>query len=346
MDKLSFTIYVTTRCNMACRYCYEREFAPMAMPLDVAGRTLSFVLDKVSGSAARHVNIKFHGGEPLLSFPVVRFLMAELEKRAAGGAARFHYSMTTNGTLLSPDMLPTLGRLDELSVSIDGEEDTHDRNRTFPDRKGTYGMVSGNIKALLAVCPHVTGRMTLTPHTYETAYAGFLHLLSLGLRKVEMELDFRDPSWTESMIAGYLEQLKKVADEVSRRKRAGASLDVPLLGFARGKTRNAVCGGGRSSFVIAPNGEVYPCLMSVSEKRFLLGNVGGQISGEVLAELSKMGRTENPACAGCARYDYCRSARCKLINYLCTGDYLMPNPVLCAEERLSVAVGSYFADLA
>ena len=91
-------------------------------------------------------------------------------RRAAELGKLVDFSLTTNATLLQPDVIDFLA--DErigVTISIDGPQEIQDKFRVFSNGKGSYDIVAPKIKALLA--RHRTrpigARVTLTEQTLD-----------------------------------------------------------------------------------------------------------------------------------------------------------------------------------
>ncbi|MBR5761872.1 MAG: radical SAM protein, partial [Lachnospiraceae bacterium] len=338
MKKTSFTIVVTTECNLNCTYCYEKHFNRAVMTREVAEKTVEFIKNKIKENKLEYVIIRFHGGEPLLNTEVIKFIMDELETQPC----KIGYFMTTNATLIKEEMLPFLRKIDALSVSMDGTEEEHDRNRIDKGGKGTYQRVLEKVKLLLEYMPNLTARMTVTPDTYKNIYTNFISLSELGIRNIDPFLDFTSDVWTSEMLAEYMDEMKKVAIYIKEKEKENITIRTAMIGTATTKTKNTLCGGGKTSFSITPEGNIYPCMEVAFNKAFLLGNVeAGCDNCELLEEIEKVGHERNKSCDGCGRYDYCMVTRCKIVNYAHTGDYNLPKPIMCANEHIKLGLEKY-----
>lgn len=342
MNRLNFTIFVTTKCNLKCCYCYEKNYIPVDMTLDTALEVVCFIHEKIVEKNVNEGYVQFHGGEPVLNFEIIKFIMDELEKK---DNITFFYAMTTNVTLLEESMLPTILKIHNLSVSIDGNESVHDFNRVFKNGKGTYDIVEGNIRLLLQHKPELTARMTITPDTYKQVILSFQHIISLGVRNIEIELDFTRDDWTEEMLIEYEKEMKKIADFIREKKEQGIVIKMPIFEVAANRTTNTVCSGGKTSFTIAPDGKVYPCIVSLFRDEFFLGKIGETLNENIVNNIETIAQGENRVCFGCARYEYCNMTRCKIINYIYTGDYHVPSPIMCVNEHLKVKLGKYYKEM-
>ena len=107
----TMVLNVTNQCNLSCTYCYEygedkivdteNGRQPKFMTEETARQSVDFLL-KESGKVA---HITFFGGETLLNFPVLRKTIAYARRRAAEEGKDVDFSMTTNATLLKPDII-------------------------------------------------------------------------------------------------------------------------------------------------------------------------------------------------------------------------------------------------
>lgn len=146
---LQITLLVTDRCNLRCRYCaysgnyeYSRTHGSSDMPLDVAIGAVDYLRDLArirerhnpSGTPA----LGFYGGEPLLQLGLIKSVVDYTEK--VGFDCTFN--ITTNGTLLNDETIAFLvSKKFNVAVSLDGPPEEHDRNRVFPDGKGSFERV-------------------------------------------------------------------------------------------------------------------------------------------------------------------------------------------------------------
>ena len=168
----TIVLNVNTGCNLACRYCYKEDLdVPVAgrrMGFDVAARSVDMLFSQ--GQERRRLGIVFFGGEPLSNMPLIRQVVDYAEARANGLGKTVDFSLTTNATLLTEELI---GYFDAhrfgLSVSIDGPRVVHDRNRLTVGGRGTYEAVARKARLLLGRyrSKPVGARVTLTAGTTE-----------------------------------------------------------------------------------------------------------------------------------------------------------------------------------
>ena len=119
---LKVSIDLTSRCNLNCLHCRNRNDTGGNGQLDSG--TLAAIIDDVASMQV--FRLGFSGGEPLL-----RDDLPEMIERAVGrGIPRIFIS--TNGTLVSRRWLDRLHAVRErvtLKISLDGPAEVHDRIR-------------------------------------------------------------------------------------------------------------------------------------------------------------------------------------------------------------------------
>lgn len=346
MSNINFTIFVTTKCNLSCNYCYEKNYYKQTMLEGTVRYVVSFVKRKLIENSASVVSIRFHGGEPLIASNIIAKFIYEFDFLETQLPVKFVYSLTTNATIFSDTIKPILQRIDHLSVSIDGKQFTHDKNRINHNGIGSYKYVVENINKIMLINPDITARMTVTPETSSLLYENFFHIFNLGIHNIEFELDFLSKLWSEIEIDKIVEESKKIADIIIALKRNGIIINNSLMEYAKGKSKNAPCTGGKYNFAISPEGSVYPCSLVTDYDNFKIGNVRDGIDEHIVQDIQSIASAENNQCVGCSRYDYCQATRCKLVNFVCTGDYNIPNPTICAIENINVLVGNYYLNSA
>jgi len=162
---------VTNQCNLACTYCYEysgdriaqQDGKPKYMSADIAESAVEMLLKESAGREGLHVT--FFGGETLLNFPVMRSTVQYAKRRVAELGKRIEFSLTTNATLLTEQIVEFLSenRIG-VTVSIDGDKELNDKMRVFHDGRGSYNVIAPKIKHLLKKhrTNSIGARVTLT----------------------------------------------------------------------------------------------------------------------------------------------------------------------------------------
>jgi uncharacterized protein len=144
----SITLNITEQCNLRCKYCVFsgkcegfRGHSNKDINLEIAIKAINLLLK----SEENELSIAFYGGEPLLKFDLIKSLIESTDKKKKEDQV-IKYRMTTNGTLLFPEVVDFLVKNKiKLSVSLDGPREIHDRHRLFPDNKGSFDVIIQNL---------------------------------------------------------------------------------------------------------------------------------------------------------------------------------------------------------
>ncbi len=110
-------------------------------------------------------NVVFFGGEPLSNLALIKEVVAYAEDRFGTLGKRVDFTLTTNATLLTEEIVDWLNaHRFGLTVSMDGPKALHDKNRKTVGGKGTYNVVASKTRMLLEryTSRPVGGRVTLT----------------------------------------------------------------------------------------------------------------------------------------------------------------------------------------
>lgn len=149
---------VTENCNLRCKYCifsgnYEdmRTHSKYRMTEEIAIAAVKYFIENMKEwrkySPEKKSVVSFYGGEALLELPLIKKVVDYVHSQNFDTA----FALTTNGTLLNDDNIKYLVDNDFMvSVSFDGPEELHDRNRVFPNGSGSYEIVYNNIQKLNA----------------------------------------------------------------------------------------------------------------------------------------------------------------------------------------------------
>ncbi|HWS36777.1 MAG TPA: FxsB family cyclophane-forming radical SAM/SPASM peptide maturase [Actinoplanes sp.] len=169
-----FVIKVASRCDLACTYCYM--YLPGDQSWKTAPRFISdAVVDRIGRAIGEHVTahgvdditIILHGGEPLLAGATRLTTIAGRLRAIIPPATRVGVSMQTNGVLLDETSLQELASAGiRVAVSLDGDEQSHDRHRLHPNGSGSHA------RAMKAV-------ELLSSPEHRTAFAGLLCVVDL-----------------------------------------------------------------------------------------------------------------------------------------------------------------------
>ena len=139
----SITLFLTHRCNLRCKMCgqWGESGVTKEVSTEIIRKELTWeeMQNLIFQFQKFKPNITLFGGEPLLYQHVIR-LIQELKK------IPLHVLMITNGSLLDKYALSLVKQgLDEINLSLDGDEKLHDEIRGLP---GLFNRITKGIKEI------------------------------------------------------------------------------------------------------------------------------------------------------------------------------------------------------
>ncbi len=324
----TMVLNVTNKCNLACTYCYEygedkivdTQYGkqPKFMSEDTAEESVEFLLRESKHQEVAHLT--FFGGETLLNFPVLKKTVAYARRRAAEEGKRIEFSLTTNGTLLQPDIIEWLSENQVgVTISIDGPKEVQDGLRVFHNGKGTYDVVLPKIKELLKVhrTRPIGARVTLTQKNMDVLKI-FRHLTEevgfweVGLAPVtaQEERDYAiTPEGKDHMLRQFEELAAEWLDCALRDEHHGFSnVKDTLEEIHKGVSKAYGCGAGLGLMGVATDGNVALCHRFAGSEEHTIGSVSEgvdrQKQGKFLVDHHIASKTDchtcwaRPICSG------------------------------------------------
>jgi sulfatase maturation enzyme AslB (radical SAM superfamily) len=175
-------LFVTEDCNHRCGYCFVKGKRPRRMTEAVARAAVDWLVG-ASGKMS-WVSILFFGGEPLLEFELIRFLVGYSRERAQAAGKEARFSMTTNGTLMTEAMARYLAeeRITYL-LSLDGSRETHDAQRKLVGGGSSYEAAMARLPMMKRYQPWQGSRATVWSRTGVWLYAPEVRRRSMRWRK-------------------------------------------------------------------------------------------------------------------------------------------------------------------
>lgn len=327
----TLVLNVTNKCNLSCTYCYEygddrltagkgsEGTGKARMSDDTARQSIDFLLRNAGDRP--QVSITFFGGETLLNFPAIRAAVLYAEERGAVHRKRVHYSLTTNATLLTDEVVDflTTHRFG-ITVSIDGDASQQDRHRTFRGGSGSFATIAPRIQHLVAQNKAKKGRalgarVTLTAgaapvrETYDflTKELGFDEV---GFAPVTAGLG-RTYALGEQGYEKLLREFGELAEDyvaaaVSGQSHGFANLGDLLRELHQGINKAHPCGAGLGLLGVSTEGELGLCHRFVESKSHAVGDVTNGIDeGVRTAFLTKAHVDQKTDCTQCFARPLC-----------------------------------------
>lgn len=321
-----YNLWITRQCNLICKYCYEGlNKENNSFKHQDINQLINFV-EKTGKNGVRHW-INFHGGEPLLEFNTIMLIIEGFKKRGL----EMNYSFTTNGTLFNDYIVKKVKENNIwITVSIDGNKETHNLYRSYKNGTGTYEEVIKNLYRLTSNSILTRIRLTFDSVTVKNLYTNIEHLISIGARTIICVPNYFDNNWDKNTISILEEQILSLNELKKVHK------DVYISIIDNNSKKIGLCQGGIKEYNIDFDSNIYPCAYVVGDHKFLIGNIYDGINQKFIKNIQKICMKNNYGCSNCKYKDYCILSRCKYLNYKITGDLLKVKENICMLQKMII----------
>lgn len=334
-------------CNLRCKYCFadEGEYNGHKgkMSLETAKKAIDYVV-KRSGPR-KNIEIDLFGGEPTMMMDTIKEIIAYARENEAKWNKRIRFTMTTNATLLTDEMMDYMDKeLENIILSIDGRKEVNDKVRIRFDGKGSYDQILPNIKKMVAKRDKNKAHTVRGTFTRENLdfYEDVKMMVDEGFREISIEpvvLEDGHPlALRKEDLPKIFESYDKLYDELVQKKAEGKEFNfyhfkVDLNGGPCVYKRISGCGAGFEYVAITPQGEVYPCHQFVGKEEYKLGSIYDDSYNADLGMSFKKAHIYNkPKCRNCWARFYC-SGGCQANNIAFNNDINNPYDIGCQMQK-------------
>jgi uncharacterized protein len=265
-----FTIIPTYDCNVSCYYCnHSREtITPV-----VIQEFKKFFAKELGNTECENVAVRIGGGEPLLYPELVCTLLEDLSQITHDCGKKFFSGLSTNGTLLTHNILERLPFLNAVQVTFEGSRtyhDTvrHDHNKTF-DRVVKSAQFVRDAGILLNVRIHVsenniTGLEELFCELHSSGLLGPKTMLTVAAVVPTRICPFYPSKCTEDNTSDLILKTWQIAQDCG----------ITLSGLPSPVYEMLPCPYVTpTSLIVTPDGTFYNCLMAAGEEILQAGSV-------------------------------------------------------------------------
>lgn len=341
MPVKTLVLHLVNECNLRCTYCYadggEYGAPKKYMSEATAKQAVDYLLEHSYEEDS--VTIVLFGGEPFINWKVLKYVVEYSAEEGRKKGKQVNYSLTTNGTLLSKEKIDFLNQYGiGVSISMDGSEEIHNKNRPFEGGQGSFELVKKNATRLMEserTAP-VGTRVTLAKD-FEEIGASLERLLRLGFSEVgfapvsesDTTLQLNDTDLTKM-----LEQFEEISDIYVEH-----ALKNEYLGFSNltnllkelhnGENKSYGCGAGLGFFAVSPDGGLYLCHRFNEDERFKMGNIYDGLDRNKQKQLLEELHVDNKqSCRSCSLKNICTGG-CYYEALERHGDHRKPNMHYC-----------------
>lgn len=341
---MNMCLFLTQSCNLRCIYCYGGggEYGKGGhMDEKTAFQAVDWMI--IQSLKLKKLHISFFGGEPLLSFPLMKAVVEYAERRVSEAGKDVVFHGTTNATLLDDEKIAFLKEHQiAFMVSFDGTKELQDRQRPYPDGRGSYDSTVPGIKKLIRAMPETQGHAvivgTTDPQEVKDALLeiGFAETTvmpvsrSLFSGKPDKREEARE---TQHFIRDMEEEAERWIAHTRERDidalkilKGRSSIYYGIVSLLHGSKRFHACDAGLGMVAVSCSGDVYLCHRFVGRDEYRLGSI---FEKELNREEYKQSPAKgNKLCTACFARFYCAGG-CKHDNVGACGSISTPSEDMC-----------------
>lgn len=341
------TLEINQKCNLKCKYCYLGEKDGSKMSIATAYKGVEIAFEKAKFHKDRKIWFDFVGGEAFIDFPMIKDIVAYIEKRNQKGGNILQYSITTNATLFTQEIIDYLvDKKFSLKVSIDGNKAVNDMNRIAKAHYSVHDKILSQLD-LIRNFEKRTNKIVqvtnvVTNNNYKSYADSVKYLVGkIGFRMIDTGIDYYS-DWSETEMAGLENEIRKIFNYFIERAYQGKgfrwSFAESLVDIKKEPCKRFYsCGAGIVSSYVRHDGSLYACPGNLN-KEVELGDVNLGFDRKRIDWLQRFNDIDSEKCHACSAFSICTEKSCIMMNIGKTGSPNQPAPMLCWTRLLLVKI--------
>jgi His-Xaa-Ser system radical SAM maturase HxsB len=336
-------IIVTLRCNMKCIYCHASSKSKNENEYDMDKETAKKTVDFIFQTPNDNITIEFQGGEPLLNWGIVKYIIEYTEEKNKQAKKSVFITIVSNLTEMNEEKMYYLMEHNvDVCTSLDGPKELHDHNRKLIGGSN-YEQVTKWIKRFNEEYKkrniknrRINALVTLTKKSISHPKDIVNEYIQLGMKDIHLRflnnLGIAKKAWPNInySIQEYLDFWGKAVDYIEELKKQGKEINERMVTIMFNKINNETdpnyldlrspCGAAIGQLAYNYNGDIYTCdeARMIGDDLFLLGNVKKDIYKDVVTSDKACATTtasinDQYICNNCAYKPYC--GICPVCNY-------------------------------
>ena len=256
--------------------------------------------------------ISFFGGEPLLNWDMVCYIINNCEKQNIP----VKYGLITNGVLLNKEKIQYLKIHGvDLAISFDGNNHNNYRGKTEI------------VYSTILLASKIIDNLTICPVICKDNIIGFaddmIDLYERGVNRILPSLNEKDCQWIPEDFIELRGEFNKIATYIARQRRLGqykkfGAFDAiyhSIINNTR-KPNCSNCHFCKDNYVVDTDGSIYPCVLFADDNNNCIGNIAGTIDNEKISNLMRnYSKKIYAECESCEYSWFCHNT-CACQNYV------------------------------
>ena len=283
--RVGFVIAPTLRCNMHCKYCFQRDVEnKKQMTKESADKVINYIISLLKSSSIKELWIRWFGGEPSLEFEIISYISRVIIKYCENNGIKYDSTMTSNGILIDEKISSKLNELKirSIQVTLDGFELDYSQIRNIDER--IFNQVIHNIKSVPSNV-NVIININITRKIVEHIFDFIDYIIDEVIEnrdniKIAISMVYK---YNNDMFDEYVSEeeyqkiLSEFVDYVSENKLYRYfNCNLPRVRFAYCSSMKKYNG------VIGPEAEIYRCDSCLGKKNLIIGDcINGLYNNDV-----------------------------------------------------------------
>ncbi len=344
----------TLRCNQKCLYCHSKSKSPDAKEYDMNEETAKKTVDFIFQTTSNCITIEFQGGEPLLNFDIVKYIIEYSQELNKKYRKDIKFDLVTNLTLIDEKKLAYLiEKRIGICTSLDGPKSVHDKNRPYLGGKESYeDVVKGiNMVRTKEEC-ELNALMVTTKYSLEYSKEIIDEYLKHGFKMIQLKqlnkLGDAKGIWeqigynADDFLSFWKTSLNYIIEINKKGTVFYEFITKHILEKILTKSNSTFldlmspCGAAIGQLAYAQDGKIYTCDEARMYDLFCLGDVKENSMKEVLTSeqtcsIIASSTNDNLICDACVWKPYC--GVCPVCNYSEQGNLI---PKLALSNRCKI----------
>ncbi|MGB5097315.1 MAG: His-Xaa-Ser system radical SAM maturase HxsB [Porticoccaceae bacterium] len=325
---------VSLRCEHTCQYCQVSRQSEDKASFDMTREIAEKGLDFVFRSPAPALKIEFQGGESLLNFELIQYIVEQAEARNKTQQRQLQFVIATNLAPVTPEMLYYCREHHILlSSSLDGPEDLHNKNRPRPGKNSHQKFLEGlHLAREIVGFDSVSALMTTTEASLPRVREIIDEYIRLGFQGIFLRplspygFAIKTKSFAKYNATRWFEFYKEGLAYIIELNKAGIPFNEHYASLVLTKMLTSTdpgyvdlmnpSGAGIAGIIFNYDGSVYASdesrmLAEMGDKSFRLGSLLENtyeeifLSDRLLNALDESFTLSAPMCSECAYEPYC-----------------------------------------
>mgnify|MGYP006286316455 CR=1 FL=1 len=340
---------VTLRCNMDCVYCHASSKKEHKKEYDMDKATAKSTVDFIFQSPSNQLTIEFQGGEPVLNWDTLKYIIGYATDKNKGSGKDLRFSLVTNFESMDREKMNYLIDNDvSICTSLDGPKELHNLNRKKLNGSNHKNVIKWvNLFAQeyekRGSKKRVDSLVTLTRKSLSYPKEIIDEYVKLGLKGIHLrfldKLGVARKAWPGISYSTeeYMNFWKKAVKYIDELNKKGVEISERMVSLIYNKIASqydpnymdmrSPCGAVIGQLAYNYNGDIYTCdeARMIGEDVFVLGNVRESnyrdVAGcENAIDTINASINDQYICDNCAFKPYC--GVCPVCNYAYQGSVI------------------------